>query len=470
MKDVILFYKTTEVFSFLENLIVYNMVMANSNFKETISKIKNTTVKYYKLAGLFFLKFLQKHYIIIAMVLATALALVARYFVVLHPTQDSVGYVLSWMNSIKENGFASFYKTSADYSPIFLFMIAIISLLPSGKQVTINGYTFYQNDMIYMKTVYYLVTIALAFAVYLLIKEFTSSKGKAAIGYIATLVLPTVFLNSAVWGNADVIYVTFLVYSFYFIIKDKQRLAFIFFGLAFANKLQAVFLAPFLVYLMFARKIKVHKLIYAILALFVTFLPAYFCGASFTDTFKYITEQIGGYNKLTLGCANLWQIIDISGDLFKDNVTWYSLSLIAVTLICVYYRGVDLDNKENLFKMGFFLIMITIFFLPHMHERYFYIIDVLVLVYAFIDKKKFYFVPLMQISSIIAYFHYLAGYYFIDSWGEGSVNIAAFINILILIVVAYDLIKAEHNSGFIKNLEKLDQDIQEAKENDQDNK
>ena len=444
--------------------------MANSKFKDTLLKVKNTTVKYYKLAGLFFLKFLQKHYLIIAMVITTILALVARYVVVLHPTQDSVGYVLGWMKEIKENGFTSFYQTTADYSPIFMFMLAILSLLPSGAEVKVNGFTFYQNDMIYVKTVYYLMTVVLALGVYLLVKELTSSKGKATIGYIVTLVLPTVFLNSAVWGNADVIYVTFMLYSFYFIIKGKERLAFIFFGLTFANKLQSVFLIPLLVYLMFNRKIKFYKIIYAILALFATFIPAYFCGASFTEPFKYITAQFGGYNKLTLGCANFWQIIDITGDLFKDNCQWFALALIGVTLIAVYYRGIDLNSKENLFKIGFFLIMITIFFLPHMHERYFYIIDVLVLVYALVDKKKAYFVPIMQISSIIAYFHYLAGYYFIDSWGEGSVNIAAFINIFILVVVGYELLKMDHNSGFIRSLETIDNDIKEISNKDDENK
>lgn len=442
--------------------------MANSKFKESVSNLCKNIAKYYKLAGLFFLKFLQKYYLIIGMVVATILAMVARYVVVLHPTQDSVGYVLNWMQDIKSNGFTSFYQVAADYSPIFMFMIAIIAYLPAGPKLDLQGYQFYQNHMIYLKTVYYSFTIILALGVFLLIKELTSSKGKAAIGYIITLVLPTVYLNSAVWGNADVIYVVFLLYSFYFIIKGKERLAFMFFGFAFANKLQAVFLIPLLVYLMFNRKIKVYKVIYAFLALFVTFLPAYFCGATFTEPFNYIGAQFGGYNKLTLGCANLWQIIDIQGDLFKNNVQWFSVALIGVTLIMVYYRGIDLNNKENLFKVGFFLIMITIFFLPHMHERYFYVIDVLVLVYAFIDKKKVYFVPIMQVSSIIAYFHYLSGYYFIDSWGEGSVNIAAFINIFILIVVGYDLIKMDCNPGFVKSLETIDKDIQEVENDNKD--
>ena len=444
--------------------------MANSSSTNGLVKFKNTVVKYYKLAGLFLLKFLQKYYLIIAMALATIVGMVARYVVVLHPTQDSVGYVLSWMGEIKENGFTSFYSTTADYSPIYMFMIAILSLLPAGKHVNINGYEFYQNQLIYIKTVYYLFTIALAIGVFLLIKELTESKGKGAISYIVTLFLPTVYLNSAVWGNADVIYATFMLYSFYFIIKGKERLAFIFFGLTLANKLQAVFLVPFFAYLMFNRKIKVYKIIYAFLALLLTFLPAYFCGASFTEAFKYMTAQVGGYNKLTLGCANLWQIIDIEGDLFKDNVTWFSMGLIFITLIIVYYRGVDLEKKENLFKVGFFLIMTTIFFLPHMHERYFYIIDVLVLAYAFIAPKKAYFVPIMQISSIIAYFHYLAGYYFIDSWGEGSVHIAAAINILILCVVAYELFKMEHDSGFIKRFKKVEEDIKELTDKNEDNK
>ena len=45
----------------------------------------NTVSKGWKLAGLNFLKFFQKYYLIIAMALVTVVALVVRYVFVLYP-------------------------------------------------------------------------------------------------------------------------------------------------------------------------------------------------------------------------------------------------------------------------------------------------------------------------------------------------------------------------------------------------
>ena len=47
----------------------------------------------------------------------------------------------------------------------------------------------------------------------------------------------------------------------------------------------------------------------------------------------------------------------------------------------------------------------------------------------------------MQVSSLIAYYHYLSGKYFIEALGEDSVHICTFINLAVLIIIFIDLLK-----------------------------
>ena len=97
-------------------------------------------------------------------------------------------------------------------------------------------------------------------------------------------------------------------------------------------------------------------------------------------------------------------------------------------------------------------------FLPHMHERYFYALDVLIVVYCIVFKKNYFLIILMQLSSGIAYHNYLAGRHFIISWGEDSVNIASWINIFVLAFLFHQILKLESEgplSDFAKHYKDL---------------
>lgn len=228
------------------------------------------------------------------MVLVTIISLSVRYLVCLNPTNDIVGYILNgWMKSIESVGFYKFYSIDADYSPLFLFIIAIFTCLPKGNEASING-----------------------------------------------------------------------------------------------------------------------------------------------------------YSQLTLGCANIWKFISVPNMDSKDNVLNKASTLIGLLFIglftgIIYIRRIKL-TQENIVNIGTFLVGIVPFFLPHMHERYFYSLDVLILLYCMIKNKKYFYVILMQISSGIAYIHYLSGNYIINSWGEDSATIAAVINLFLLAAIFIDLLKLDH--------------------------
>ncbi len=406
-----------------------------------------------KRASLFLRNLFDRNVLWIFILVVTALALTVRYLVITYPTNDVVGYILNgWMKDIENAGFRNFYKVNSDYSPLYLFILACFTLLPRGEKISINGYSYYINDMYYVKSVYFLMDILIALGIYLIIIHITKDKVKATIGYCIALLLPVQFTNSALWGNADSMYFCCFIYCIYFLLKRKDHLVWFFFGLSLSLKMQSVFILPFLFYVMFSGRLKFYPIYMAFVALMFSFTPSYICGACFKEPFHYFVAQVGGYSQLTLGCANFWKFfsavnMDSSSSPLNKASVFIGLSMILLFTAIVYIRKIRL-NDENLVYTACFLIGIVPFFLPHMHERYFYSLDVLLLLYAILkkDKKRYFLVPLMQISSGIAYYHYMSGFsiYLIDILKEDSVTLAAIINLVILSILFMDLMSLEH--------------------------
>ena len=101
--------------------------------------------------------------------------------------------------------------------------------------------------------------------------------------------------------------------------------------------------------------------------------------------------------------------------------------------------------------------MIFPYFLPHMHERYFYIVDVLICVYALINPKKFYVAILAITNSMIGYMVYLWNIPFInvvpqeqsDPTKALSFRFGAIIYLIAIIIVSIDLYKEIYPKGLI---------------------
>ncbi len=430
--------------------------------KATFTKIQSFSQRTSK----HFRRFIEHNANWMIALLITTLSLLCRYLVAPYPTNDMVGFILNgWMKGIDTVGFSKFYTINSDYSPLYLFFIAVLSLLPKGNNVTINGYTYDLNRMYYVKSFYFLVDILMAVGVYLLLRHITKDKFKATIGYCITLCLPIQLVNSALWGNCDCLYFTCFLYVIYAILKKKSHLAWFFFGLSLSLKMQSVFILPFLVYLMLNGKLKFYPIYMAVVALFLSFLPSYICGAAFREPFRYFYEQVGGYSMLTLGCANFWKFFSAVN---RDNPSsplnqasiYIGLLLIGLFTAIVYLRRVKLTDR-NIVLVSVFLIGIVPYFLPHMHERYFYSLDVLTILYALLhtEKKRYFIIPLMQVSSAIAYYHYLSGstnIYIFDILKEDCVTIASIINLFLLTLIFTDIMKfdqqeEEDNSDILTN-------------------
>lgn len=441
----------------------------DTKLKQNLEKFEGKVTSLDRKAADGFLKFFQKHFLFIFALLATVVSFAVRYKYVYYPTNDVVGFVFSWMKQIQANGFKNFYKVGADYPVLYLFLVGIFTLFPSGEEITVGGFTFYANWMIELKTLLFVLSFFLSFGIYQIVKNVTGNKLKATLGYIVSICLPVQIVNSAVWGNNDVMYAVLMVYAVYFLLIDRDSWSWFLIGICFGVKLQAVFILPFMLYAVLRKKARFYRIYLAFLGLLLTYLPAYICGASFSEPFKIFTTQFHEYQNLHYGSANFWHLVNFKSELNGITApasTWLGLLFIAVFCALVYLRQLK-DTKENLVLSATFFIGIVPYFLPHMHERYLYILDVLTVVYVFTRKKignSWLLIAAMQFSSGIAYYHYLSGKYFIQAWGEDSVTLAALVTTGVLLYLFAEILKAERDVTFLK--EESEEPVSEERKED----
>ena len=75
--------------------------------------------------------------------------------------------------------------------------------------------------------------------------EYQKDSAAAKItAFLLALALPTVWLNSAYWGQCDVVFTSLCIGMAYGVLKGKGNLAAVFWALAFSFKLQAIFVLP----------------------------------------------------------------------------------------------------------------------------------------------------------------------------------------------------------------------------------
>ncbi|WOC32695.1 MULTISPECIES: glycosyltransferase 87 family protein [Caproicibacterium] len=207
--------------------------------------------------------------------------------------------------------------------------------------------------------------------------------------YTAVLLFPEAFFNSAFWAQCDAIYITFLVLTIFFLARHRSIAACAMFGLAFAFKMQAVFLLPLLLITAAGcRWFRLSAFLAAPAALVLTCVPAMLCGTPIWMTYWPYLVQLGCCGSLSVNSPGIGMLL---GHL--PFVQW-KYALLAVTLLALYaaltlalQRGGGLSPYE-LLLVGTWTCLCCVTLLPCMHERYAFPADLLLLVLALFSHQR----------------------------------------------------------------------------------
>ena len=190
-----------------------------------------------------FVAWVEKYSAFIFIAVISVLGLAARISAFNFHTADSDCFLLPWFEQIKANGgLATLGEQVGNYNIPYQILIGLL--------------TYIDLEPLWLyKAVSCVFDFVLAAAAAMLAQTLCGSRSALlpCSVYTATLFLPGVILNSAVWAQCDSIYSSFVLLSLLFLFKKKNVPAFIFLGFAIAFKLQAVFILPFFILFYFNR-------------------------------------------------------------------------------------------------------------------------------------------------------------------------------------------------------------------------
>lgn len=386
-----------------------------------------------------------------------AVTMLARIGMLDFVTADYVSFLAPWVDMFREGGFATLGENVGDYNLLYQYALLLIANIPL-------------HDLYLIKLLTIIFDYALALAMMQAAGYFASEKAKTPVFLIVTA-LPTVLINGACWGQCDTVYVCFIVLSLYLVKTKRPALSAAMLALAFAFKLQTIFFFPIVLLGLIHGEYKPkHALVFAA-AYLVTMIPALLAGRPFMDALSVYANQSMGqyYDRLTYNAPNLYTFFPMLGFSNSQEYTWMRYiegvdkdalnpylteflmptlqnaalyACVLLTLLVVFYwltHAKEVTPDMTLDLALFFAIFLP-FVMPKIHERYFFLADMLSILYAarYRDRR---FVPLLVVgASLMSYLPYLTRQRPVDERVLGLMMLAA------LVVVSRDLLRKMRRS------------------------
>jgi len=309
---------------------------------------------------------------------------------------DMFWYLIPWYDFLKTHGLQALGTNFSNYTPPYLYLLWLATLTSN-----------FLPEVAAIKSICIIADIVNAVLVYRIVQLKYPSGLKPLLAGILFWSLPTIMMNSSLWGQADALYTLFLLACLYYLLTDRPLLGVFAFGIAFAFKAQAIFIAPLLAILFFKKRIAWQYFLIVPLIYILLYLPAFLLGQPLLGIFTIYSSQAETYQELSKNAPNLY--------IFMSGIP-YNLGTIIGIAVAIFALGYwiwlnarskpDL-NRNTLLLMGLVSVALVPFVLPKMHDRYFYPADVFSLLAAFY-MPELWFVPILyQVISTLAYVVFL---------------------------------------------------------------
>ena len=314
-----------------------------------------------------------------------------------HRTLDYENFLAVWVNFFRENGgWRALSRGIGNYNVPYLYFLAIFSYCGAP-------------DLYLIKLLSVFFDVVLAWAVLRLVRVCRGGSVAPAAGFFLTLFLPTVVLNGALWGQCDSIYGAFALLGVCFALERRPVLSVACAALSFAFKLQAVFVMPVYLVFLFTGRMKWKHLLAFPLTYFIVVLPAVLTGRPLADTLLLYFRQAGSVgDALNYNSPSVFAFV--RGEVDKRFFSMLGIAGAAAFLAAVYawlfLRRKDVTER-TLLCCSLLICIGVPFFLPHMHDRYFFVADALALALAAVSPGLAPVPALVSFGSLLGYYAYL---------------------------------------------------------------
>lgn len=365
-----------------------------------------------------------KHVLISSALLAAAFVL--RGFCLSYETLDYQNFLAVWVDFFRQNGgLAALGMPIGNYNVPYLFFLALFS------QSSIP-------DLYLIKLLSIFFDVVLAWSAMQLVGCFVRAPAQRLACFFLVLFWPTVVLNGALWGQCDSIYVAFAVLSVWLALSGHPMLAMASIAVSFSFKLQAVFVMPVFLLFLLARRIKIwHFLVFPPVCVLMV-LPAVLAGRPLWESLTISLSQTGSIGDgLNYNSPSVFALFsDVQNPELAGKLGILAAALVIALLAILVWRRRDSCSNRALLLSAALLAVAIPFFLPHMHERYFFAADILTLALALVDLRLTPLPLLCEFASLLGYHAYLKmRYLLLMSWGAWAL-IAVLTVLTVLLLIA----------------------------------
>ena len=342
-------------------------------------------------------------------------ALALRYWMRDTWNPDLGRYLVPWYHYIRQHGgFAALGEPFSEYTPPYLYLLAAVTYLP-----------WFATPVTAIKSISIAFDFCAAAIMWKLVRRRYPAGPAPLLAYFAVLFAPTVVLNGSYWGQCDITYSAWLLACVYGACAERPVVAMLCFAVAFAFKVQSVFLAPFLLVLLLRGRIPWRCLALVPLVYVLLVLPAALLGRPWIDLLTIYSHQSQMYARLSMNAPNLYVFF---GRESYDTVYPIGLAIAAAAVLGYVVAGTRSRRRldpARLLAAATCSVALVPFVLPKMHDRYFFPADLLSIALAFYVPRLWFVALLFQLSSTLAYVFFL-GFRAIDP--AVAVRAAALIN------------------------------------------
>ncbi len=319
-----------------------------------------------------------------------ACALLARLSFLERSSGDYDLYLADWLSKLAAGSFSDGMRQDiGEYNVLYQYILFGITRLPVPALYAVKAVSFMGDAL-----------LAGAAA------RLCSRNGRGSLPVFgAVLLLPTVVLNGGMFAQCDSLYAACALWGLACCLQDRPARGAACFALALAFKLQAVFLLPIAAVLWADRRLRVLDAGVFLLTLAAAALPAVLGGKSPAALVSIYASQTGLYTGLNYNAPGFFGLMETAG---LDVYAYGNFAMAIAFGVCALLVAFGIRRAGNLsrtdyVRLALLLPLWIVFCLPRMHERYFYLADVLSVALAGCDRRMIPAAALIALASLSSY-------------------------------------------------------------------
>lgn len=352
---------------------------------------------------------IDKHSRLLFVVLAAAIGLLIRWAGRDFVSLDMRDALLPWFDQIKAaGGLSALSSQVGDYGLLYQTIISLMTYVDISPiyQYKLLSVAFDAALAVMAALVYKdLMLNGLNGKAQTVSREVHESilTRSALVGVLVWL-LPTVMLNSAYWGQCDSIYAFFCLATLYQLRRGSYLFAFVLLGLAFSCKLQTVFIVPFIaVYYLITKRFSVVYILLSVAVMWLMGVVAFAYGRGLLAPLQIYYGQSSHYELMYLSFPSFWVLLGDDYWGFRWYAIFFTLCVVVTGMyVCLNHRRF-LHSRVNYYCVVAWFIWSMVLFLPCMHDRYAYLLDLLLVMMACCDRRFIKYAVVALLTSLYFY-------------------------------------------------------------------